>query len=386
MSKLKDDAEKVLLKKLEPIKIKNQDAYREFIELSNSSILNEKKFITASDGETYNIGHLSHNLLKKIKHLPLKEQKAIMVIKKEHDTTHARRNGAYRRAYGTILNKNGETKKSQFYSSPVAQRKDEIVELFGRMFSVKEVHEICVKDWDLKISPSTLAAFREMNKVLILQKIEEHKKTYDEVRIGQKRSRLEELTWLYEKRKRMYDATKKGEDHRLLLQTLEQIRKEVEGDTLRIDGNRNFNMELTIRNQIEEETLKHALIKEIIVSRVSAKMGADPMLMMNAIKSSYYRKRIEAPTDIPHEEIEYPSSSTYDFNKIEAINKELEIKQKNDIAEFKEKTEQKDRELSSKTEDIKNRLIERLTGKKQAVKTLKNSAFFKSLEREKQEE
>lgn len=365
------------------IQITNHEAYKQFLELSNHPILNEKKFITVSDGRTLTLAY--PKILQQIKNLPLKEQQQIAVRKKIFNRIHGQRNSCYTRAYGTHVSHDGIQKKKGNITSPLLQRKEEIIELFGRMFTVQEVHRVCLEDWDLKVTTGTLNTFREVNKHIILQKIEEYKKTYDNVRLGHKRPRLEELSWLYMKRKANYNASGKVEDHRLLLQTLEQIRKEVEGDSLRIDGNMNINLELTIKNQIESDLMKHILVKEIIISRVAAKMGIDPAKMMTAIKSSYYKKRLEMVEDIPHEEVVYPSSATYDFAKIEAINKQREQKDEIEHAKFLEGQNLPAAKVA-KTEDIKNKLIAQLLGKKEAVNKIKNSVYFNSVKSNDEEE
>lgn len=385
MSDASKDAKKIVgdLGPVAQLKITNQQAFDEFKRLSTSKILNEGKQYTASDGKVWSLGDFSKNFVERIKIYPLEEQRRILVRRKMYLSLNGKRNAAYRKAYGTTLNKDGLSKKDRDQLTPFQQRKEEIIELFGRMFSLKEVHEICLKDWDLRCTIESLSKFKNAHQHVILQKIEEYKRTYDNVRLGYKRSRLEELSWMFEKRKKIYEFSKKGEDHRLMLMTLEQLRKEAEGDTLKIDANLNLNMELTIKNQIENELMKNALIKEIIISRVSAKLGLDPMRMLTSIKDSFYNERLALAEDIPHEEVRYPSSQTYDFQKIEAINKQSE--QQLQIAKEKyEAAKVLAPEIKDKAEDLKKSLIERLSGKKQAIQQIKNSAFFNHLNKDEQ--
>jgi hypothetical protein len=360
------------------IQITNHEEYKRFVELSKHPILNAEKYITVSDGRTLSLGY--PRLPKAIETLPAKEIEQINIRKKLYHSICGQRNAAYSKAYGTTLNHNGVMKRKAGRISPLFQRSEEIIELFGKMFTVKEIHEICLKDWDLKVTISVLVNFREVNKHVILQKIEGYKKSYDSVRLCHKRSRLEELSWLYTKRKAVHQASGKADDHKLLLQTLEQLRKEAEGDTLRIDGNLNVNMEMTIKNQIENEMMKHMLIKEIIISRVCAKIGADPVRMMTSIKDSYYRKRLESVEDIPHEDVRYPSEQAYDFNKIDAINKQLEQRKEVEKKKYEE-SRVISNEVVDKSEEIKKKLIAKLKGKQTAVNKIKNSAFFSQIKK-----
>lgn len=353
--------------------ITNQEAYDEYIRLSNNPILNQDRFITVSDGRTLSLGY--PRLKTAIASLPEDEQRKLIVRKKIYDKIHMKRNICYTQAYGTHVRHDGVAKAKKGIQSPMLQRKEEIIELFGRMFSIKEVHEVCLKEWDLKVTTGALVVFRDSNKQVILQKIEEYKRTYDNVRLGHKRPRLEELSWMFEKRKRLYASTGKVEDHRLMLQTLEQIRKEVEGDTLRIDGNMNVNLEMTIQNQVENDLMKYANIKEIIISRVSSRLGLDPVKMLTSIKNSFYAKRLAMVEDIKPEDVEYPSTQTYDFNRIEAINRQIEDRKETEQQTYLE-SQVISPEQMTVAERIKLALQSRLQKKKEDVNKIKNSVYF----------
>jgi hypothetical protein len=56
--------------------------------------------------------------------------------------------------------------------------------------------------------------------------IEKFKLSHVDMRLGVKRSRLEELTYLYGLQKEKFEETKRNDNYNLLLRTLEQIRKE----------------------------------------------------------------------------------------------------------------------------------------------------------------
>ena len=371
------DARTFLNKDLEEIKIKDHEAFAKFKELSNSKILNEGKFVVGSDSKTYNVAAMPPQLNRAIAHLPQPEQNMIRIKKKLYAQAQCRRNSAYRKAYGTMMKLDG-TKSMTIFD----QRRDDLIELFGRMFTVKEVHEVCLKDWDMKCTPHSLYTFKMRNQVIIAQKIEEHKRTYDDIRLGYKRSRLEELTFLYMKRKAIYEATRKGEDHRLLLQTLEQIRKEAEGDSFRLDGNINISLDSTIQNQISMDLQRSMLIREIIISRVAAKMKLNPVKMLTHLKTSYYADRLSRIEDIPHEEIVYPSADTYDFNKIEVLQRQAEKNKEIEDSKYEVETLSITPELEEKAMSAKEKLLLALKNRQKAVSTVKNSAFFRQAERE----
>jgi hypothetical protein len=300
-----------------PIEIKNPEAYLEHLKYKNHPIHKVKIKI----GEkTLDITVPYVTIKMHMRQQGLSEDDEQMVkalkIKKEQMSLVMKANGALRKAYGTIVNNNGDKVEVRNIFDPVKQK---LIEVFGRMFTTKEAHEICLKEWKMTVSFQQLADFRRANQTEIHKLIEEHQRTYSDIRLGHKRSRLEELVWLYNDRKRIYETTKKPDDHRLLLTTLKDIKSEAEGDVIRIDGGINVNINETVEHHIHQNLLKTISIKEIILSRVAAKSGINPITVINSINKSLYRKAIEAE-DIDHVEMPtYPSMQTYDFNKIKLI-------------------------------------------------------------------
>jgi hypothetical protein len=222
-----------------------------------------------------------------------------------------------KQAYGTVVNKHGEIVKNKSIFEPV---RVQMIELFGRMFSGPEVHEVCLRQWKLSVTLNQVSDFRKQEMIEINKRVEEHKRTYSDIRLGHKRSRLEELVWLYNDRKRKYEISGKGEDHRLLLSTLDQIKKEAEGDLIRIDGNINFGLDQTIENHIQKDLNKTIPIKELVLARVAAKTGVDPINLINFLNKSLYRKVLDAETVDFEEMPQYPSLQNYDFDKIKNVN------------------------------------------------------------------
>jgi len=310
-----EDAKKVIGDLL-PAEIIDSEAYADFQRLNSNPILSaERRHVVFSSGRRVSLGTVMHHFKRFIDEdeLPEEEAKSLLAKHKLYSSIMCRRNAALRKAYGTMVNGEG---KYQRKADKFMHVKQELVELFGRMFTAKEVHELVVRQFQIPCTLQAVMNFRERFIDEINIKIEEHKRTYSDIRLGHKRSRLEELTWLYLTRKRTYEATKKADDHRLLLQTLEQIRKEVEGDTLRIDGSFTANVELTIQEHIQKELFTNFPLKEIILARVAARAKMDMGQLLLEINKSYYSVLLH-PQDGSNPEMPvYPSTLTYDFDHI----------------------------------------------------------------------
>lgn len=304
--------------------IKDQKAYDLYKQLAAHPILNKMSKIIDSKGRTLNLGMTSPNLRKNIVDLPLDEQNKILVFKQKHYEIMCKRNAAHRKAFKTIVN--GDEISVIAAIDKLETKKRELIDMFGKMFTCKEAHQIVLDNFKLKgVSLRQIEQFRSMYNPEISTKIEEHKRSFSDIRLGYKRSRLEELSWMYMRRKRIYEVTNKPDDHRLLLQTIEQIRKEAEGDMLKIDANMNLTMESTIQEHIHNELLKYINLKEIIMARVAAKSNIPALKLIESMSHSYYHKVLESSQETRM--TDYPSLEIYDFDKINRIQAQKENQQ-----------------------------------------------------------
>lgn len=345
------------------IKIQDQEAYNQYMELQNSKIL-KMKIQTLSNGKKISLGAI-HGVKEAIMKLPIAEQNKITGLQKLYKQTICKMNGAKRRAFGNLLTQEGTISTR---SDIFAQRKQEMIELFGRMFTAQEVHQVCIETWGIPCKLSHVKDFRTQHYKEIEPRVEQHKRDYSDIRLGYKRSRLEELTYLYKTRKRTYEETKKSDDHRLLLATLEQIRKECEGDVFRLDGTLNMNIDLTIQEHINIELRKSLPLKEIILGRVCARMGVDGDTIIAQMNKMYYSKFLQAE-ELDYEEMpNYPSNQTYDFTRIRRVNEQREKEKQNQLPAPKLEEQQ-----HVQAKSIKELILSKLQRKKEKMMYVKNN-------------
>lgn len=308
-----------------PVEVKNYEAYYEYLTLQNHPIHLMKLYIGSKTMPiTHPVPVVNKAVKKALELEEIDEHKAASIkdLKRKQQNLKLKAMSKLKSAYGTIVDKHGVAVKMRSPFDPV---REQITELFGRMFTAVEVHEVCLKQWKMTVTVNMVQDFRKANIIDINKRIEEHKRTYSDIRLGHKRSRLEELVWLYNKRKRIYEITNKGEDHRLLLATLDQIKKEAEGDVLRIDGNINFGLDVTIQNHIQKDLVKTIPLKEIILARVAAKSGVEPTKLIHFLNQSIYRKVLDAETIEFEDMPQYPSLQNYDFDRIRRMQEQKEV-------------------------------------------------------------
>jgi hypothetical protein len=216
------------------------------------------------------------------------------------------------------------------------------------------------------VNYTTVENFRKRHLDRIKEKQEEYKRDYSDVRLGHKRSRLDELQYLYNHRKQKYEESENKDDYKLLLQTIEQIRKEVEGDKFTIDGHLTMDVEHTVNLHIQNEVLKNIVINDIIVGRLSARIGVDSRVLINKLHNSYYAKFTGFDTsqaDSLDEVPIYPSKFVYNFDDLERHSLEL----KNKEEDFKRSLPVLEPAQKAHMTDVKSILLEKIRNKKAQI-------------------
>jgi hypothetical protein len=195
----------------------------------------------------------------------------------------------------------------------------------------------------MEIGYQVIERFRVENLEAIQAEQDKYVKDWSGLKLVYKKSRLDEYSGLYEDRKIRYEESHHRDDYRLLLQTLESIRKEIEGDRLTVDGAVEVNVQQTINVHIQQDLLKNLNILQFIIARVAVRMGRSQTFLMERLEKSYYSKftGIAIPdNNRDTDEIFYPSRELYDFNKIIANNAAL-VEDVQPIVEVKEEVKQK---------------------------------------------
>lgn len=294
-------------------------------------------------------------LEKAIAHLPENEQEEVRLKAKKIHSAKGRASQYKKRAFGAT-NENG--------AHILDSKKAELIELFGRFHNVTEVHQIVTSDWGIQVHIKTVDSFRIKYLERIKERQEEYKREFSDLRLGYKRSRLDELTYLYNSRKLRYKASQSREDYKLLLQTLDQIKKEVEGDRIVIDGNLSIDIEMTVNDHIQNEILSQLVVTDLIVARVAAKSGLDARFLMAKLRASHYAKFagfIKPDISLMDDEMIYPSQLVYNFEEIERKHRHGLI----DEAKVIEPNEEK----ISVGKSLRDQILQKISERRRGVET-----------------
>lgn len=308
-----------------PQDVIDKQAYMRYIAYSNHPLLKNPIYVTP-EGEEINLAMLIHYLRRKIEHLPPKEQEIILDLKTKYMQIVQKKNVASGMAWGRIGKPKKKTPSQKEMENKAKQAlENDIITLLGRMFSINEVVKILVEDNGLVVTTAQVKDIMARNLVVIERKREEFRNKVTDVRLYNKRPRLEELAWMYSKMKMRYITMNSVEAYNAMLRTLEQLRKEAEGDILSVRGAIDVNLNIELQAHIQKEILKTINLKEIILGRIAARMNYDCNKLIAGLHNSYYNRFVQISGDYdPNAEndMQYPSLVNYDFAEIERKNAE----------------------------------------------------------------
>ena len=265
-----------------------------------------------------------------------------------------------KRAFGNAsvnLTENGFTPDELSGCSPI------IIELAGRFYKAEEIHQVLCEDLEVtSVSVSQIKTVVKDNIAKIKELQEKFKKDYSDVRLGYKRSRLEEFQYIYNKRKSIYEKSNSREDEKQLMAVLESIKKEIQGDLV-INGTLNLQIEDQANMYAKNEMLKNLNISMYIIARLAGRMNKNPLFILSRLAHSRYAQFTGfgenglSPTAIS-DEISYPSQILYDWNKIEEAN-----------AVIVEEDEKKSKKLPPppKVLSVREKILEKLNLAKQPL-------------------
>jgi len=231
-------------------------------------------------------------------------------------------------------------------------KKAKVLDLFGKFYTMREIYDIINKKWGYHLSFNELKRFRTENEALIAQKKAEYILKKDDFRLATETGRLEELSDLYYSLKQKFNTSQRIEYSRELRNIIEQVRKEVKGDEVKltIDGHIDVNATIQANKNIMD-VARRIPIHMLVVGLVAAKQDVDPTQIMAQLASSMYAKLngfngiVETEKD---NDIIYPSTiiKSYDWGEIKQIAEHNNEKEK--LIPLKEYMEYKEKEREDK--------------------------------------
>jgi hypothetical protein len=359
-------------RKVDPDLFKNKEAVEKYNRLG--AILHSYKQQFASDGTELNMLTIPHHFRKKIEHLPKSEQELL--------TTRFNRFTDLKLKLGKLKYKFRAEVKGN-YDAVLEIRKAEVLELFARHYSPEEIHKKMVEDTGIDINFNSIKRFALKYKEEIEREKEDWAKNHNSVSISKKRSRLEQLDDYLRILNLSIQQASTNEKMLPFIReargTLEQARKEVEGNNIKLDINGQIDINATIAlNHSVERIYSDINFMNLLISRVAARMRVNPLLLQYQLTNSWYARftGIKRNDNLMDEEPDYPSKIILNWNELQEKNVLKESKLDNLKKEYEDAVEvtssyEEKVEAKSLKERMKQKLREReeyLDGAEQRIK------------------
>ena len=332
------------------------EAFQEYQQAKwNFDHYKDKKF-KASNGKTYSLPCVNCKVIAAL--LPEEERKVFLEKDKEARSLTGKLNAARNKLYGT-----DSLQESRALFDEYSTR---VLELLGRGWTAQEVHAELLKR-GVDIPYRTILDFHAKNREQVTALRNQFNEGIQDVSLSSKRSRLERLNYLYHEIGQDFEKCStpllRSNLSKELRGIIEQAKKEVEGEQLKLTVEGNIDVNATLTAAIESNRMLYGLtVNQMVISRVAARLHLPSQYLIDRLAHSYYAKYNGYRTndDLKTRPI-YPTSIQYDILSEEMQGKNAEWEEKQKTLELSESLEIIHSELvESEKDEIKKRLKEKL--------------------------
>lgn len=332
------------------------EAFQEYQQAKwNFDHYKDKKF-KASNGKTYSLPCVNVKVIAAL--LPEDERKVFLEKDKEARSLTGKLNAARNKLYGT-----DSLQESRALFDEYSTR---VLELLGRGWTAQEVHAELLKN-GVDIPYRTILDFHAKNREQVTALRNQFNEGIQDVSLSSKRSRLERLNYLYHEIGQDFEKCStpllRSSLSKELRGIIEQAKKEVEGEQLKLTVEGNIDVNATLTAAIESNRMLYGLtVNQMVISRVAARLHLPSQYLIDRLAHSYYAKYNGYRTneDLKTRPI-YPTSIQYDILSEEMQGKNAEWEEKQKTLELSEPLEIVHSELvESEKDEIKKRLKEKL--------------------------
>lgn len=273
-------------------KVINKEAHEKYLALRENPIFDEGGRFIQTSNPNVSIDPLSthEKISEQVKVLPKDELPSILAKVKGHKSCISRLETLKSQAFGVQVAVMEDSSQSVVVARVINERAAELITLFGKLYTLKEIHEKVNVEWGYAVTERALRNFRKKH----LSKIDEEKTLWrndiSHLRLAHKPSRIEELMELYASAKRKWAVSNSQQDFDNCLKCLKMLNHETAKQEIDISANVIHSFEKTIQPHIASEILGRRSLNDIIVTRVAEQLGVSSLYMMKVLGDSYYSK------------------------------------------------------------------------------------------------
>jgi hypothetical protein len=185
-----------------------------------------------------------------------------------------------------------------------------------------------MKEWGFGVTQETLTKFFYENKADIDDRRIRFTAQEKDYYLSTGTGRIESLSYLYSELLKVFDKNKSVRYAAEIRSIIEQVRKEVKGDEIRLTVDGKIDITATVQaNRTLQELNQKMPIQMFIVSLVAAKKGINPSMLMSQLGNSFYANYNGFNELVgSDEDMKLPSHfiNNYDWNEISQQHKKKE--------------------------------------------------------------
>ena len=245
-------------------------------------------------------------------------------------------------------------------------RSAEVIDLYGKYYSLEEIRSIIQNKWQFSIRPAELQDFYNKHKDKIDRLRADYVLAGKEIRLATDAGRMEVLSKIAFEMEKKFEVSKTIDVSRELRAVIEQIRKEVKGEELRLTVDGKIDITATIQaNQTVHEALQKLPINMIVIGLTAAKQGINPAWLIGSLANSYYAKFNGFNKLADRGEIQLPGAyiKAYNWDEIK-MKQENKIEEGEAIEVYEENIAPLDKTIVI---DAKQRMLDILKGLKEDI-------------------
>lgn len=309
----------------------------------------------SENGKEYSLPAVNKNLIIKV--LPKNEQEAF----KEKDKLIRSATGKVNAARNKVYPPQSKQEQRALFD----EYANEVLDKLGKGWSAAEVHKSLLER-SIEVPYRTILDYHARNREKVTELRNQFNEETQDVPLTNKRSRLERLNYLYHEISTDFDKTStpllRSNLSKELRGIIEQARKEVEGEELKLTVEGNIDVNATITAALGSSKLMYGLtIPQMVLSRVAARLGLPSQFLIDRLAYSFYAKYngFRSNDDLKTKPI-YPTSVQYDILDDAMQKKNAEWAKQQEAYQDQIKDVEFTKLVEEEKEEIKRRLRQKL--------------------------
>jgi len=246
-----------------------------------------------------------------------------------------------------------------------------ILELFGKFYTIADVAKIMAKEYRIKIPEDELKKFYVEHRDLVTRRRAEYVLQNKDFRVATETGRLEVLNqMLVEVEIKNRACGGSNVDYcNLILRIIEQARKEVKGNEIKmtVDGKIDINATIQAETNVMS-VMKQMSINALVVGLTAAKAGLNPAVLIAQLANSWYSQFNGFNGNVMDGvQVQLPSAliKQYDWGAMEKQSKQFV----NDFTPIAEIIEEPEEVANNEAENTRKKLLEQLKNMRRAKHT-----------------